>query len=287
MKPAQPSFTNVSDTARFVALLRAMESERPDAHFHDPYARVLGGDAEILKILKPTRRFDERVMAVRTQVIDELILKLVREQGIYTIVNLAAGLDARPYRLDLPASLVWYEADFAPILQYKEEKLRGAVPRCRVERVPIDLADPRARNEWFRTVNAATSRALIVTEGLLMYLKPNDVTALARDLYRQPGFHFWLMDVLPPSDVRWLNRKFGKYFDAANASVHFGPEEGYGYFAPLGWKKVESYSFAVEAARLHRERPSLKALRYAEAFLPPRLRPRPRRYGCALLRRAT
>jgi Leucine carboxyl methyltransferase. len=32
---------NISDTARWVAIFRAEESERPDAVFHDPFARRL------------------------------------------------------------------------------------------------------------------------------------------------------------------------------------------------------------------------------------------------------
>ena len=35
--------SNVSDTARWVALYRAMETDRPDALFKDPYARRLAG----------------------------------------------------------------------------------------------------------------------------------------------------------------------------------------------------------------------------------------------------
>ena len=43
MSSASP-IRNVSDTARWVAIYRAMESERPDALFHDPFARRLGGE---------------------------------------------------------------------------------------------------------------------------------------------------------------------------------------------------------------------------------------------------
>ena len=35
---------NISDTALWVAHYRAVESERPDAHFSDPYARALAGE---------------------------------------------------------------------------------------------------------------------------------------------------------------------------------------------------------------------------------------------------
>ncbi len=38
------SIENVSDTALWVAVYRAMETARPDAIFRDPYAERLAGD---------------------------------------------------------------------------------------------------------------------------------------------------------------------------------------------------------------------------------------------------
>ena len=38
--------------------------------------------------------------------------------------NLAAGLDTRPYRMDLPPSLRWIEVDLPDILDYKEDGAR-------------------------------------------------------------------------------------------------------------------------------------------------------------------
>ena len=42
---------NISDTALWVAVYRAMETDRPDAIFRDPFARKLAGErgAEIVK----------------------------------------------------------------------------------------------------------------------------------------------------------------------------------------------------------------------------------------------
>src|SRR5213080_2363289 len=63
---------NISDTARWMAFYRAMESERPDALFHDPYARFLAGERgkEILASL-PKGRTWAWAMIVRTAVMDE------------------------------------------------------------------------------------------------------------------------------------------------------------------------------------------------------------------------
>ena len=54
--------------------------------------------------------------------------------------NLAAGLDARPYRMDLPPSMQWMEIDFPEIISYKQEILSADQPRCHLERVALDLS---------------------------------------------------------------------------------------------------------------------------------------------------
>ena len=60
---------NVSDTARWVAIYRAMESERPDALFRDPYARRLGGErGEAIVRAMPRGRSMAWPMIVRTAV---------------------------------------------------------------------------------------------------------------------------------------------------------------------------------------------------------------------------
>ncbi|HEX4962445.1 MAG TPA: class I SAM-dependent methyltransferase, partial [Thermoanaerobaculia bacterium] len=66
---------NVSDTARWVAVYRAMESARPDAIFHDPFAERLAGERgrTILGEMKHGEAY-AWPMIVRTAVFDELIL---------------------------------------------------------------------------------------------------------------------------------------------------------------------------------------------------------------------
>jgi hypothetical protein len=86
-------------------MYRAMESERPDAIFNDPFARRLAGErgVEILGSM-PRARSLAWPMIVRTAVMDEIILRCVG-RGARTVINLAAGLDARAFRLGLPATL--------------------------------------------------------------------------------------------------------------------------------------------------------------------------------------
>jgi methyltransferase (TIGR00027 family) len=95
---------NVSDTAFWIAHFRALESERPDALFHDPLARLLAGDrGKKIAEAMPVSFITAWIVAIRTCVIDDYIRWAIA-QGVDTTLNLGAGLDTRPYRLDLPGA---------------------------------------------------------------------------------------------------------------------------------------------------------------------------------------
>src|ERR1700730_15482531 len=117
---------SVSDTAPWVAMYRAMESERPDALFHDPYARRLAGAQgdEMLRHVPRARQY-AGPMIVRTAAIDELIQELIEREGIDLIVSLAAGLDARPCRMQLRPNLQCVEADYPQMIDEKSKRLAG------------------------------------------------------------------------------------------------------------------------------------------------------------------
>src|SRR5437764_449135 len=146
MTASSPSpISSVSDTARWVAMYRAMESERPDALFHDPYARRLAGDA-----------------------------------------------------------------------------------------------------------GAQGKRTLVIAEGLLVYLKPEEVLSLATDLAEQSAFQWWLIDLGSPTLLKFLHRTWGNQLRSGNAPMLFAPAEGTAFFAPAGWHEAEYRAILDEAFRLQR-----------------------------------
>ena len=245
---------HISDTARWVAVYRAMETERPDAHFHDPYARRLAGahGEEIVNSLRHGKSA-AWAMIVRTAVLDELILTAIRERGVDLVLNLAAGLDARPYRMPLQPSLRWVEVDLPGILEYKREQLAGASPTCRLESVALDLTNRSGRQELFDRLGREARCVLIVTEGLLAYLTPEEVASLATDLHTPPSFTCWLSDIASPRLLRMLQRMYGKQLKAGQAQMQFGPAEGGEFFRPYGWRLVQFRSALLEAHRLRRE----------------------------------
>jgi methyltransferase (TIGR00027 family) len=244
---------HVSDTARWVALYRAMESERPDALFHDPYARTLAGErAEQIVASLPKGASMSWPMVVRTVVLDELITKSVARDGVDTVLNLAAGLDTRPYRLPLPSQLRWIEVDFPDMIAYKQDHLANAKPVCALEQVGLDLTEISRRRELFAKIGSTSKQVLVVSEGLLIYLSREQVGALADDLTAPPTFRWWLIDIAGPRILKRMEKTWGRAVAAGNAPFKFAPAEGTQFFEGHGWVEAEFRSMWVEANRLKR-----------------------------------
>lgn len=253
--PARPDHSeirNVSDTAHWVAFYRAMETDRSDAIFRDPYARRLAGPrGEAIVKAMPRGRAMAWPMIVRTAVMDQMILRAVNRDGVRTVVNLAAGLDARPWRLDLPMKLTWLDVDLPDIQQYKQEMLRDEKPQCHLEWVPADLANAAARREVLSQVDTSPGPALVVTEGLLIYLEPEQVMAIATDLAATPNLRWWILDIASPGLLKMAAKMWGRSV-GQRAPFKFGPAESTGFFEPAGWKEVEYRAMFEESLRLKR-----------------------------------
>ena len=247
----EPLIRNISDTARWVAVYRARETERAAPLFRDPFARRLAGERgeQIVQAMRSFGGGNDWSFVTRTYLIDQFVLAKVRE-GVDMVVNLAAGLDARPYRMELPASLQWVEVDLDEILSYKEGILREAKPVCALERVRLDLADVGARRELFAQLGRRAKKALVITEGLVIYLTPDAVRDLAKDLAAVPAFRWWILDIASPALMRMAQKRIGQQLN--RTPFKFAPEEGPAFFAPFGWKPADVQSFLKNAARLKR-----------------------------------
>ncbi|HKB09888.1 MAG TPA: SAM-dependent methyltransferase [Vicinamibacterales bacterium] len=247
-----PLLRDISDTARWVAVYRARETDRPDAVFKDPYARVLAGErGERIASGLPFFSDNAWSMIARTFLFDRFVTRLVKA-GVELIVNLAAGLDARPYRMELPSSLRWVEIDLPEILDYKARVLADATPRCGLERIALDLSNPDARRGVFDRLGRSASHAAVLTEGLLIYLMAHEVGTLGWDLARQPSFRHWVVDLASPGLMTMLKERAGEHMMDAGAPFLFAPPEGPPFFSPYGWNPVEVKSILKTAGKLGR-----------------------------------
>ena len=239
---------DVSDTAFWVGHYRALESARPDAVFRDPFAaRLAGKRGEEISAALGAHKY-LWVFTARTLLLDRIIERAVSE-GCQQVVNLAAGLDARPYRLKLPADLRWVEVDMPRMIAYKEETLRDETPGCRLERIAADLSKAEVRAAVLKELSGRGLKTLVLSEGLLVYLDPTEVEGLASDLR---VFSSWAFDLASPGTLRYQDPKWRSALAAAGASFKFAPPEGALWFEPRGWKLRSVESGMKTASKLGR-----------------------------------
>lgn len=282
----EPLIRSISDTARWVAYHRANESERPDAIFHDPYARRLAGERG--KLIASRLHENAWAIAIRTYLFDTAILELLSREPIDMVLNLAAGLDSRPYRLDLPPALHWVEVDLPEIVDPKRDVLSGDTPRSQLEIIKLHLGNESERRNLFSELNQRSQGVLVISEGLLAYLDEDRVTSLASNLHAQPHFKYWLAEVMSPKVLEWVNRKWQKHFEAANSPMRFAPSDWRKFYRERGWEPVEFRGMAQAAREKNRRPPMMKVFETIGALFPKWGEQQTRIWesGVALLRRA-
>lgn len=243
---------DITDTARWVAVYRADESERPDAVFHDRYARKLAGEKgeQIVKAMAAGRENSWSFVA-RTYLFDTFIMEHVK-QGIDMVVNLASGLDTRPFRLNLSADLIWVDVDLPDMSDYMNTTLKGEKAHCVHERIALDLAEREERIKLFHQLALRGKNILVVSEGLIGYLDESEAGALAYDLSHIKNFRYWVNDMMSPGILPLIQQEMGNLLIDAGTPLKFAPADGEDFFRLFGWKPLESRSKLKTAVALHR-----------------------------------
>lgn len=257
---------HVSDTALMVAACRAIETEREDGQVRDPFAARLAGERGMAFARSgPFLDMVSFAVGFRARIMDELILEIVQSGQIETVVNLGAGLDTRPWRLDVPPTLRWIEADFEGILEYKHSRMASETPRCKLERFPADLASPESRTRLFERVGSGL--ALMITEGLLMYLPKAVLMAIATQAPRLSGVKHWLLDAASLDNFRRITggarNNADDAFERLRAADHLQGQALLDAVRECGWeiavKRPYTEGFAaMSPARIAKLRDALK-----------------------------
>jgi O-methyltransferase involved in polyketide biosynthesis len=170
-------------------------------------------------------------IVARTHVIDRMVAAQVA-RGTDVVINLLAGLDTRPYRLRLPASLKWVEVDLPDLLAYKVDRLMRERAACKVERIACDLSDRDSRRELLGKINLRGRHILAIGEGLPASRGGAEASALAEDLHRAGNVRHWIVEIVRPA--------------------RFGRSEGAAHVERSGWKAIETDSMIETAAKLGR-----------------------------------
>jgi methyltransferase (TIGR00027 family) len=255
--------THVSDTALLVAACRALESQSADGLVRDPFAARLAGERGMAMLRgNPQPDMMRFRVGVRTRFLDELLAEVLVSKSTATVLSLGCGLDTRPWRLDLPGNLRWIEVDFPDLLDYKDALLSEETPRCRRERFAADLNVPAQRHALFAAAGQAP--ALMITEGLLMYLPGDTIEALAEEARRESGIAHWILDITTAVYAKALNLDTTRPVRHVQASDSLQGEQILESLRRHGWGTAARRSYVTDVA-FARDR--------IQRFLGDRLRP--------------
>jgi methyltransferase (TIGR00027 family) len=251
--------SSVGATATMVAASRALASREPDPLLDDRFAeplvravghpfftRMLDGQIPVDDDAPMTVQQRREQMTVRTRFFDDFF-RAATDAGIRQAVILAAGLDARAYRLSWPAGTVVFEVDQPEVIAFKSDTLAqiGAEPTAERRTVSIDLREdwPAALREHGFDVNQPAAWS---AEGLLPYLPPeaqdqlfDNITTLSAPGSQLATEHTSDPDAFSEESVRRIGERWQRAgFDLNPADLFYQGERSIviDYLAGHGWQ---------------------------------------------------
>jgi O-methyltransferase involved in polyketide biosynthesis len=169
-------FTGVKETLLITLQAKAAESVMPDSLLHDRFAaavlRLIDQDFGHLRV-----GHDMTVgIALRAHMLDRWTTAFIDRHPDAVVLHLGCGLDSRVLRVAPPRQVLWFDIDFPDVIA-----LRRKLYPCPEGYATI--AGSIVRKQWMDRL-PTDKPAMIVAEGVLPYLKPDQVPRLLRRLVR-------------------------------------------------------------------------------------------------------
>jgi len=261
----------VSNTALWVAAIRAIESKKENPLFVDPFAEALIGKEgyQIMEYYesfnedkywiskKDQTEFQHTLIGIRVRWFDEMVIRELKKQNMTEkqVVILASGLDMRAYRLDFPSNTSIYEVDLPEIVEWKQKKVQeiGAVPKCANL---ISVSSDLSKESWLGDLESKGFKKDLATiwivEGLVIYLDADSVKRLLSNIAR----------ISPPGSVlaldvgnSCLTTGDWKQLDALKQQgnpMKFGMDYPERYMKSCGWNDVVAHQLGDKNANFGR-----------------------------------
>ena len=234
-------------TAQWVAASRALETESANPLYKDPFARELAGPVGFAMNAAASAATGSDAarpsphLTIRTKFLDDGILAAVTDTngGLTQAVILAAGMDARAFRLAWPPGLTLFEVDRDDIFDRKEAVLARLDAKAACDRriVRADLAQPWTQ----KLVDAGfdpRKPAAFLTEGLLMYLDEPGALRLLEAIRTIAAPGSWIGLDLVNTDMLTSPYTAGLMKGLAKAGCpwNFGVDDPQELLARYGWQ---------------------------------------------------
>jgi len=212
-----------------VAMARRIEADSQCPLFSDPFAQTLIDTAVARGAPMPTGETADRIMAMsdytasRTKWFDEFLIA-AGAHGLEQAVILAAGLDARAWRLPWTSSSTVFEIDHPAVLAVKAEALSADEPAVKYVADPADDADDWPELLRCAGFNASEPAAWAI-DGLLpsagpdphpLFARIHDLSALGSRIAVEvvgPGVGAWLTGCgweITTTDAAQVTARYGR-----------------------------------------------------------------------------
>lgn len=224
------SEVTVSFTAKIIAAGRALETNRTDALFIDPFAQQLAG-AEAISAATP--RFEQYnregrpFTTIRTRFFDDFLK--THSTNIKQVVLLGSGMDTRAFRLDWQPGTKFYEIDQQDVMHYKEEILKGVEPKCERYSICADLKESLWGQLLLELGYQPEQPTLWLLEGFLYYLNPEEVHNLLTKITTMSVVGSWLGVDMMNSIIANGSDNWSKYW-------HSSCDQPESFFHDYGWE---------------------------------------------------
>jgi methyltransferase (TIGR00027 family) len=223
---------DVGFTAKVMAAGRAIETQRSDALFIDPFAEQLAGAEAIQAAIPRLEEYEKQgkpFSSVRTRFFDDFLINY--SQNIQQVVLLGAGMDTRALRMNWQSETHIYEIDKSDVLNYKESALAGIYPNCNRHSICADLRESFWSELLLEKGYRPSDPSIWLLEGFLYYLNEAEVHNLLTTIENMSAIGSWLGADVINTVILNGSDNWAKYWQSS--CDH--PES---FFANYGWKAL-------------------------------------------------
>jgi len=174
MQTEKVQFTKEKETMLVTLYGRALETDVEDPILRDPAAqeavRRIDYDFQHLNV----KWNDRLAIAARARTFDLWTEEFLAKNPNAVVLHLGCGLDSRVFRVNPPASVQWFDVDYPEIIELRK--------RLFPERAGYQMIGSSVTDAGWLSQVPADRPALVVAEGLMYYLKEEEVKSLVKGI---------------------------------------------------------------------------------------------------------
>lgn len=205
----------VAETMLQTLYARAKESQKPNHKIYDAKAIEIVEQMDYDFSAADKDTVMSGGVVARTIVLDRMVKNYIAKHPETTVVNIACGMDTRFYRVD-NGKVSWYNIDLPATMDVREKYIQECM---RVYNIASSAMDEC----WGKQIPNETNTALVIVEGLSMYLSADDVRQILSIINHRFSHATVFMEILNPV---FIKKNVEKSISQSGAVFTWGAQNG-------------------------------------------------------------